>query len=1041
MQQGTIASATPDAERRQLCVLFCDVVDSVPLSHQLDAEDLRDVMYSYRRACEGVVLRYGGLVAQYSGDGILIYFGYPAHEDDASRVVSCALEILEVVGQLANATKVDLRVRIGIHVGRVVVGPLESDGKPDAFGEPVNIAHRIMAEAEPGSAVVSDSLWRLLRGAFTAEPMGIRELKGVQRPIELFKLVTSGGPTAGPTVRKTPYIGRAGQRALVREVWARATSGVPQFVLLRGEPGIGKSRFLDVMQADLADDRFDVVAARCSPLTTHTALQPLIEVISSRLGLENATPAERLARIAKRMTELGIVAGEAVPLLASILSVPVDPTVWPAPNMSAMRARQRTMDILIEAIHGLARRGPALLVLEDLHWADPSTIELLHQLIMSQQGGTSMTLLTARPEFRPTWAAASNVTEIELEPLSPDEAETFIRKVACDKPLPPDVIWKIRERAAGNPLFLEEITRSVMESGALVQREHAWELIGTLSSDVVPASMDASLMARIDRLGDARPLLQLAATIGREFSHDLLVAVAQSSADAVRRQLHAMLQSGLVYRHGDVSPVYSFKHALVRDVAYDSLLRTTRQRYHARIAEVLVARFREVTQNRPELLAHHFSGAGFHKDAAARWQAAGENAAKRSAVNEAVAHLRRALTDLEKIPEDAARVDRELSVLTALAPALMAVYGWASSEVSDTCKRAIGLARRLGATDRIYMPLWGLWTNQFVGGRLGEAMETAAQVLAIGLAAGDPMLEMTGRHVSSYTCYYRGEYDASIAEAQAGLRHYTYELELRIAQTFQISTSTSGMTAKASSLWMKGHQDEGKALMDEVVAIARSLRNPPCTATALGEAMFFSLYDRDWKRLFAFADEVYNLAHAEGFAMWTANAGLHRGRARIGLGDADAGVAEVLEWGALFGQTGDGILVGSVTSMFTEALHLAGRSEEALLVSAEGARRAEAGHVRVMMPEIYRTRGNILRDLDRLDEADRAFCQAVACAQVQGARSLELRALTSLLDLRACRGPIDNLAGELRQALAAMTCRPDRPDVIAARKLLERICI
>jgi tetratricopeptide (TPR) repeat protein len=526
--------------------------------------------------------------------------------------------------------------------------------------------------------------------------------------------------------------------------------------------------------------------------------------------------------------------------------------------------------------------------------------------------------------------------------------------------------------------------------------------------------------------------------LGRDFSFDLLAAVSETPTDDVRRSLFTILRSGLLRQHDENTLVYTFHHALIRDAAYDSLLRATRQRYHARIAEVLAARFPLLIQNQPELLAHHLSGAGVYADAATHWLTAGENAAKRSAVNEAVAHLRRALAALERLPHDSIRMDRELSVLAALAPALMAVYGWAASEVGETCGRAIELARRLEAHDRMYAPLWGLWTNQFVGGRLHEAMETANQVLAMALRAGDPMLEVTARHATSYTRYYRGEYDVAIAEADSGLRLYNYDLELTIAQTFQLASSVNSMTARASSLWMLGRQREGIALIDEMVTVARSLRHPPSIAGALAFAMFFSLYDRDWKRLFAFADETYDLSQAEGFAMWTANAGMHRGRARVGLGEVSAGVADVLEWGALFRQTGSGILEGSVTSMVSEALHLAGRSDEALAVSAEGERRAEAGLVRVMMPEIFRTRGDIFRDLERFDEADAAYRCAVVCARTQGARSLELRALTSLLDLRLVREEPSDAPAELRRVANAMADQRDRPDLVAARAMLAR---
>ena len=1037
-----VESPAPEAERRHVCVLFCDVVGSTLLSQRLDAEDLRELIDAYQRACGAVVLRHDGFVAQYLGDGIVIYFGYPhAHEDDASRVVRCAIEMVDAVAQLASDTGVDLQVRIGVHSGRVVVGALGGSGRSErlAIGDTPNIAARVQGEAAPGEVVVTDALCRLLPATFAVEPMGLRELKGVERPVELFRVVAVGGQAAGLNIRRTPFIGRATERQRVRDVWERATAGVPQFALLRGEPGIGKSRLLQMVRDEIARGSTDVMEARCTPFTTDSAFHPFIELIGSRLGLVDASPDERVTRLASRATELGLDPAEAVPLLAAVLSVPVDPAVWPAPDLSPVRARQRTMDVLIEAFHGMASRNPVLLVVEDLHWADESTLELLRQLIVSAQGARLMVLLTARPEFAPTWTAASNVTEIELEALDSMEAETLIRKVANDKPLPPDVVWRIRERATGNPLFLEEITRSVTESGALAEREDSWAVIATLSDDVVPASMEASLMARIDRLGDARSLLQLGATLGREFSHELLAAVAPSSEETMAKHLDIMLASGLIYRRGRASPIYSFKHALVRDAAYDSLLRSTRQRHHARIAEVLVARFPDVVQNRPELLAHHLSRAGFYAEAAAHWQAAGESAAKRSAVNEAVAHFRRALSDLERLPEDTTRMDRELSVLTALAPVLMAVFGWAAPVVGETCTRAIALAERIGAHGRMYAPLWGLWANQFVGGRLREGMETATQVLAMALATGDPMLEVTGRHGSSYTRFYRAEYDVALAEAEAGLRQYSFDREILITQIFQLSSTINILTSKGSSLWMMGRQDEGIAVMNDMLALARSLKHPPSVACALAFRMFFSLYDRDWTRLNEFAEETYDLSRAEGFAMWVACAGMHRGRARVGLNQVEAGLAEVIEWSALFRDMGGGIMEGSTTSMESEALHMSRRSDEALIVSADGERRAEAGMVRIMEPEIYRTRGDILRDLNRLDDAEVAYRRAVSCARAQGAVSLELRGLTSLLDLQATRGATGELSAELRAALAGMVCHPDRPDLVGARELLARV--
>ncbi|MFZ2107383.1 MAG: adenylate/guanylate cyclase domain-containing protein [Roseiarcus sp.] len=1037
------ANAWPEAERRHICLLFCDLVGSTPMSQQLDAEDLRTALGSYQHACKVVVNEIGGFIAQYKGDNIEVYFGYPvAHEDDASRAVQCGLEMVEAVRKLADSTKFDLRVRVGIHNGRVVVGSL---GGPDrserwAIGDTPNIAARIQAEASPGEVVVSDALQRLLNNAFVVESMGFRTLKGVDRRVEIFRVIGRSGLATVPNALQTPFLGRVRARQQFREFWTRCKAAVPQFMLLRGDPGIGKSRFVEEVRSEIFDDGTDVLVARCAPIAANTAFHPILELISLRLGFASAAPEVRVASIARRMEELGFVPTETVPLIASLFSLPLDPAKWSAPNLTPAVARRLTMDIFIDWIHAITRYSLVLLIIEDLHWADPSTIELLDHLIRSRRSARLMILSTARPEFKPTWASAANVTLIELEALDAEEVEILIRRVASDKALPPTVVWQIRERGSGNPLFLEEITRTVLESGSVVARENSWEIVATMADAEVPVSMQASLVARIDRLGEARALFQLGAAIGREFSPDLLTAVAQLPEETVRRQLDAMVESGLLVRLTGPSPVYAFKHALIRDAAYDLLLKATRRKYHGRIAKMLIDRFPESVENLPELLAHHLSGAGDYLEAAARWQAAGARATQRGAVKEAVSHLRRALADLGQLSEDPIRLNRELEVLTALAPVLSAVAGWGAPVVGETCSRAIELARRLGADDRIYALMWVLWSNQFVGGRLRDAPETAAKLFTMGLDANDPMLVTIGRGATCYTHYYRGEYDAVIAMAGAGLRVHTSDMDSIVTRKFQISPKSTMLITKASALWMQGRQDDGIATANELIAHGRGLGHPPSVATTLGTAMYFNLYDRDWKRLFALAEEVHELARAEGFAMWTAVSGLYRGRARMGLGEVEAGVAEVLEWGALFHQTGcSGVLEGSFTSMMGEAMHLAGRSEEALVESNEGERRAKAGCVLAMMPEIYRIRGNILRNLDRLDQADEAYREAVDCARAQGARSLELRALTSQLDLRLALGQPEDIPTELHRAMNAMICAPDRPDLAAARELLMRL--
>jgi class 3 adenylate cyclase/tetratricopeptide (TPR) repeat protein len=1021
--------------------MFCDIVGATMMSERIDPEDMRELLAIYHHTCAEVVRRFDGCLAALLGDGVVVYFGYPmAHEDDAVRAVRCGLEIQAAIQERARGAVQPFEVRVGVHRGRVVVGALGGGSgiQTMAIGETPNLAARLQAEAKPGEVVVSDTLWRLVQWTFRSESLGVRSLKGIQRPVEIHRILEYL-PVASPKAVASYFVGRSQELGSIRARWQRVLEGHSQVVLLSGEPGIGKTRLIQRMVTEFDVDSITVMEAHCTPFTTDTPFHPLAALMRSRLALEGLNSSRQLEQLARRLGELGLPRQEALPLLAMFLSIEVDPDQWPRlADMSPVRRRQRTIDLLCEALLGIAAAAPVLLIIEDLHWADPSTIDLLHQQIALQQNTRVLMLLSARPEFRPPWAAAENVSEIMLDALDGTEAESFIRIVAADKPMPPEVVRQIRLRSAGNPLFLEEITRSVMESTSLVERDKTWELVGPLSTDVVPASMEAALMARIDHLGAARPLLQLGATLGREFSIDLLLAVASMEEATVERHLNRMVDEGFLHLIGGTPPVYTFKHALVQDAAYESLLRSTRQEHHARIAEVMAEQFPELARSRSELLAHHLSGAGRYAEAATHWQAAGEAAAERSAVNEAVEHLRRGLADLEQLPQAAERWHSELSLHTALAPVQMAVHGWASAFVERTCLRAIELAGHLGADQRRFAPLWGLWSNQFVAGRLREAMQSANQVLELAADSGVRMYAVTARHATSYTRYYRGEYEQALKEAEIGLDLNSFEQDREIANLFQLSSAVATMTAKGCSLWMLGHQKEGIAVMDQMLKWARDLNHPPSIAAALAFIMHFCFYDRDWHRVLAFAEELLDLSSAEGYALWRADAGMFRAKAILELRIDGADLSDVLEWYALFQQTGSDVICSTTTCINTEELHRVGRSEEALRQSGIGEKRAEEGHVGVMVPEIIRTRGDILSDLGRSQEADEAYDLAVQSARSQGALSLELRALTSLLAHRLGHGGARERLPELRQALERMETAAGRPDPMKAHALLAK---
>ena len=1032
-----LASALPEAERRHISVLFCDLVGSTPLSHRLDAEAFRDVVGSYQRVCEAAVVRHEGFVAQHRGDSLEIYFGYPhAHEDDAPRSVRCALELLKEVRQLGDETKVDLQVRIGIDSGRVVVGTLEGRAPFErlAVGETPNIAARVQAEAAPGEVVVSELFARLLRGTFRVERMGLRTLKGVGRSIELFKVIAPGSPVAGLTEPRNQFIGRASEIQALEAHWSSIKSGLARFVILRGEPGIGKSRLVEQFRWRIAGADLDVLDMRCTPHSQNSAFLPVIELIGRRIGLDRSLSVEaQLDLIDERLTDLRINPLEAAPLMAALLSVPVGQR-YPPLTMSPIRRRARTLEVLVSALMEIASRHNTLLIVEDLHWADPSTLELLQLIIKSRLRSPLLGILTARPEFQPEWQGAASL--IDVSRLDNKEVEAVVRGVANGKLMPGEVVRELLKRCEGVPLFVEEVTRAVLESGVLEEREVSWELTGPIPTSLIPASVDASLMARIDRLGEARATAQLAATIGREFSYTLLRAVSERNEKALRDDLKRLIDAGLAWQtsRGSVK-TYLFKHVLVQVAAYESLLRTTRQRYHELIARVLLSDFQVDVEHQPEVVARHLSGAGHHAEASEYWSAAGHNALKRMAIPEAHGHFIRGLDDLKRSPESPDILTKELGLLIAVAPTLMTVHGWASPSVAETCERASALCQQLNWRDKLYPPIWGLWTNLFVRGLLDRALVTAREVLAMAISSGVPMLEVTGRHAMAYTHYYRGEWSEVIPHVGAALALYSVEQERILTSNFQLSSTVNLVAALGSSLWMMGHQDRALQELDRMIAIAREVNHPSALSNGLGVACYMLTFHHDPPRMLRCAEEVKSFAREEGWELWYAVGLMSSGWARLRMGRE--GLSELFEGVALFRATGSDLMGPTVGVIHGEGLRAAGRLQEALEMLAGTAATAQRGHVGVLLPEIYRLMAEIHVEVGALSEAEAAFRKALDTAEAQKALSLSLRSALSYHALLARTGRQTEGLALVRQHYQQFTDSFSQPDLVLARELLD----
>src|SRR5262245_50069156 len=678
---------TPEAERRQLTVMFCDLVDSTALARQLDPEDYREVVHAYQATCATVIQRFDGTVAQYLGDGLLVYFGHPqAHEDDAQRAVRAGLGMLDALAplqvRLAAEKGLHLAVRLGIHTGLVVVGAVGTGGRQEqlALGDTPNVAARLQGLAAPDTVIVSDATWRLVQGYFAGHDLGLQTLKGVETPVQAYRVLgTSGAQSRLDVVSPrglTPLVGREAELALLRARWAQARDGLGQVVVLSGEAGIGKSRIVQVLHEHVATEPHVRAEWRCSSYAQQSPLHPVIAHLHRLLRWRpDDAPTEKLRTLEETLVAYGFALPETVPLFAALLSLPL-PECYAPLSLTPQRQRQKTLEAVLAWLLAEATRQPVLFIVEDLHWIDPSTLEFL--TIFLDRGPTAriLTLLTCRPEFRPPWGFRAHLTQLTLNRLPRPQVPQMIGRITGGKALPLEVVEQIVAKTDGVPLFVEELTKMVLESGLLREEEERYALTGPLPPLAIPTTLHDSLMARLDRLATVKDVAQLGATIGRTFAYELLQAVSLLDAATLQYSLRQLVEAELVYQRG-VPPqaTYTFKHALIQDAAYQSLLRSTRQQYHQHLAQVLAEQFPEMAETQPELLAHHYTEAGLSAQAIPYWQRAGERALQRSANLEAISHLTRGLEVLGTLPETPARLHQELDLQVALGTALRATKG------------------------------------------------------------------------------------------------------------------------------------------------------------------------------------------------------------------------------------------------------------------------------------------------------------------------------------------------------------------------------
>ena len=986
--------------------MFCDVVGSTALSSQLDPEDYREVIQAYQAACAEVVQRFEGYIAQHLGDGLLVYFGYPvAHEDDALRAVRAGLGILDAIhalhARLAQDQGIDLAVRIGIHSGLVVVGEVGGGACQErlALGETPNIAARLQSLATPGRLVLSEQTRRLVGGMFDYDDVTMHTLKGLAEAVRVYWVRGASAAEsrfeAATTSGLTSLVGRDGEIDLLLRRWEQAREGEGQVVLLAGEAGIGKSRITQALRQRLTDEPHLRLRAQCLPYYSNSAFYPFIAHLERAIACErDAPPAVQLDALEALLARAGTPLEEVVPLLAALLSIPSGDRYAPL-TLSPHRQKDQTIEALIDQVRGLAQQQPVLYIFEDVHWIDPTSLEALARLIDRLQDMRVLLVITYRPEFTPPWGGFSHVTTHTLNRLSRRQVATMVQQITGGKTLPQEVLDQIIARTDGVPLFVEELTKTVLESGLLRNDGERYTLAGPLPSLVIPDTLQGSLLARLDRLGSVKEVAQLGAALGREFSYDLLAAVSPLPDAELQVALHQLVQAELVFRRGQPpEATYLFKHALVQDAAYASLLKSTRQQYHQRIAQVIEARFPTLVETQPELVAQHYTAAGCTEQAVVYWQRAGQQASDRSAHLEAISHLTTGIELLKTLPETPERTQHALTLYIALGAALQMAKGQAAPEVEHAYTQACALCQQVGETPQLVPVLFGLWRFYVVRPQLRTAREIGETLLRLAQHADDPALAVIAHYALGATWLWIGALPAARQHLEVGIA--LYMPDQRRAPVFRMGQDL-GVGCRlytALALWLLGYPEQALARLNDALALAHELSHPYSLAYAWCWAALVSQFRRDVPAVHEHAEAAVALSTEQGFPLWAANGTSSRGWALAMQGQGEAGLAQVRQGIAAFRATGAALAVPYLCTLLAEVSAHLGHTADGLQALAEAHTLVEQHEERWWEAEISRLRGVLLlkHPVMQQEEAEACFQQALEIARRQQAKSLELRA-------------------------------------------------
>jgi class 3 adenylate cyclase/predicted ATPase len=1032
-----------EAERRHLTVMFCDLVGSTALSTRLDPEEMWRVVASYQAAIAAVIGRYQGMIAQYMGDGVLAYFGYPvAQEDSAVQAVRAALEIVDTVVRLQTDVGAALQVRIGIATGTVVVSELlfsEISAEQAIIGETPNLAARLQTLAEPGTILICPSTRQLTGGYFNYRELGPLALKGWSRPVSAAQVMGTSGVESrfeAMHANKLPSLfGREEEIDLLSRRWRQATREEGRVVVLTGEPGIGKSHIALALNERLQSEPHVTLRYFCSAHHTHSALFPFINQLERAAGFKhNDSLAEKLAKLDALLDD-----PQHVAVLANLFALSTD-NRYGLKDLTPQKRKEKTFEALLAQLDGLAARHPVLLIFEDVHWMDPTSLELLASIVEHAPRLRALLLVTARPQFLAPWPSYPHLTTIALTRLSRRDGAALVLGVTGGKTLPKEVMDQILAHTDGVPLFIEELTKMVLEGGLLREQDGEYVLDGPLPPLAIPTTLQASLTARLDRLSPVREVAQIGAVAGREFHYELLNAVAGLPKQKLDEALDQLVRSELIFCRGEIPhAIYTFKHALVRDAAYAGLLKSRRVHMHAAIAKALEQEFPEVVQTQPEIIAYHYAEAGSYEKALHYWHDAGKKSVARSAHNEAVGHLEQGLKLIPNIDDPMLRNKSELLLQTLLGNTLRSIKGWSTDSVKHAYTRALQLCKETGLDEHAFPAVFGLWTWNFLHATFSEAQALAEYLLNTAHVLDDSVYKVLAHEALGFTLFARGNFTAAHAELERSISFCedskgTAYLDLSAQDPRVHVRSYDGM-----ALWMLGYPDRASRICAEARRYADASRHPFSQAIVRSVSLRVHQFRGEAAVVASQADAAIAFCEEHEFVHYLAMARILRGWATATQGEFEKGIAEIQEGLKKERATGALLLDSYSLGLLADACIRNKRYEQAFeFLERARLRVDDENSERFYAAEIYRLLGETyLRLNQNRDQAKHYFSKGLNIAREQQAKSFELRLCLGICDLYERGENAENYRSVLSQIYGSFSEGFDTPDLVKAKAMLD----